>query len=481
MVATQELPHDLLAEKSLLGCLLIDSNAHDEINDLNLKTDDFFHPQYKVVFDSIMDLIHLSMPVDYVTLCTRLSDKGKLETLGEEELKGQAFILNIHEEQASSANIYYYAKTVKEKAILRNIIKVSQKIVQESYSFSGDTKDFLSKVESNFFKITQEIKTGSMKKLSACLIDNLTDLENNDRKLGELVGLSTGFDHLDAKLLGLQAGQLIIVAARPGMGKTSLALNIAMNSIEHSKLPVAIFSLEMLASELSLRILSSYAKIDSKKLRTKNLYDNELKQLGATVQTLANYPIYINDDGGTTIFDIQSECRKIKAEHGLGIVIVDYVQLMKPHSATTFREQQIAEISRGLKVLSKELECPVMALSQLNRGVESRTDKRPTLSDLRESGALEQDADVVLLVYRDDCYYPDSSREKGIAEIIIGKNRSGEAGVVKLGWKGSYTSFVNLAPQEYDELTNNNSSSSHSSSNSNHQSAINYNNDYYRT
>ncbi|MBF0300263.1 MAG: replicative DNA helicase [Oligoflexia bacterium] len=475
MIETQELPHDLLAEKSLLGCLLIDSDAHDEINDLNIKKEDFFHPQYRVVFESIMDIIFASRPVDYVTVCTRLSDIGKLETLGNEELKGQEFILNIHEEQASSANIYYYAKTVKEKSILRNVIKMSHKIVQEAHTFSGDTKDFLAKVESTFFKITQEVKTGSMKKLSACLVENLTDLENNDRKLGELVGLSTGFDFLDSKLLGLQAGQLVIVAARPGMGKTSLALNIAMNSVEQSKLPVAIFSLEMLANELSLRILSSYAKIDAKKLRTKSLNEHELKQIGSTVQTLANYPIYINDEGNITILDIQSECRKIKAENGLGVVIIDYIQLMRSHTGNPSREQQIAEISRGLKILSKELECPVITLSQLNRSVESRADKKPTLSDLRESGSLEQDADVVLLVYRDDFYYPDTSKEKNVAEIIIGKNRSGETGIIKLGWRGPYTSFVNLAPQEYDELSYNNNPKN------NNNPAINYNNDYYRS
>jgi replicative DNA helicase len=443
-----DLPHDLLSEKSLLGCLLVDGGAFDEIVSLSLQRGDFYHPQYGTIFECIQDLVNSRSPIDFVTLCSKLSDLGKLESLGDSENKGQSFILTLIEDQASAANIVHYAQIVKNKSVLRELVRTADKISSEGKEYSGDVTEFISKVESRFFKLTQDVRGGGMKKLSACLLDNLKELEDQDRRPGELSGISTGYDNLDARLLGMQAGQLIIVAARPGMGKTAFGLNVAINSVKRSGLPVAIFSLEMLSNELSMRILSSEAKVDSKRLRTKSLRDTELKSIGSAIQRLANYHIYINDDGGVTILDIQSECRKIKAENSLGLVVVDYVQLMRSHTGNPSREQQISEISRGLKGLAKELECPIIALSQLNRGVESRTDKRPNVSDLRESGALEQDADVVMLIYRDDFYFPDTSKDKGMAEIIVGKNRAGETGTVRLAWKGSYTTFVELANEQ---------------------------------
>lgn len=450
----QELPKDLLAEKSLLGCLLIDQQSYDDLSQLSLRKDDFFHPQYRIVFESIQDLVVAGRPVDYVTLCSRLSETGKLDSLGSEDLKGQAFILNLIEEQASSANILHYARTVKDKSVLRSIIKTANRAATRALTYSGETRELIADVESQFFKITQEIRSSGIKKLGACLLENLSDLESNQRRVGELTGLSTGFDHLDSILLGMQAGQLIIVAARPGMGKTALGLNIAVNCVKKSGLPVMIFSLEMMSQELSLRILSSISRIEFKKLRCKNLKENDLKKLGIAVKQVSSYPIFITDDGHVTILDIQSECRKIKAEYGLGLIIVDYVQLLRSHTGNPSREQQISEISRGLKMLAKELTCPVLALSQLNRGVESRVDKRPQVSDLRESGALEQDADVVLLIYRDDFYFPDTSKDKGLAEVIVGKNRSGETGTVKLAFHGPYTSFAGLTRDPYEDLKN---------------------------
>ena len=250
--------------------------------------------------------------------------------------------------------------------------------------------------------------------------------------------------------MGMKPGQLIILAARPGMGKTSLALNIAINSVAETGLPIGVFSLEMMAHELSFRLLSSSAKVDSKKLKTKEFLDTDLRSIYRAVKELSGYPIFINDKG-VNIFDIQSQCRKIKDEQGLGLVVIDYLQLMNSHTKNPSREQQIAEISRGLKEMAKELECPVFCLSQLNRGVESRPgNKRPNVSDLRESGAIEQDADVVMMIYRDDFYNPDT-KTPGVAEIIIGKNRSGQTGVAKLAWVGPYTSFENLAYVENSE------------------------------
>jgi replicative DNA helicase len=442
----KELPHDYLAERSLLGCLIIDGGSFDQVIDLSLAREDFYHPHYGHIYEAIREVQIKNLPIDFVTVCARLADRGILDQLGHDEERGQSFILRLIEDQASSANVFYYARLVKEKSLLRKIIIMAQRIAEDGQRPMEDTREFLSQIESYFYKLSNEVRVGGVKKLATCLKENLQELADPQRKPGELLGISTGFRYLDEKLLGMRAGQLIIVAARPGMGKTSFGLNIAVHVAKQVGLPVAIFSFEMLAHELSMRILSHDAKIDSKKLRMKDFHEMDLKNLAVSFEKLSSLPIFIEDSGFLTIQDIQSSCRKIRSEHGLGLVLIDYVQLMKANASIQSREQQISEISRGLKHLAKELECPVMALSQLNRGVESRTEKRPMVSDLRESGSLEQDADVVCLIYRDDFYFPES-KEKGIAEIIIGKNRAGETGTVKLAWKGSYTSFTNLVPE----------------------------------
>lgn len=438
-----ELPHDLLAEKALVGCLIIDGTAYAEISNLKLNSSQFYDPRYGLVFDVITDLSLANRAIDFVTVCNRLKDKGKLEEVG-----GEFFVSALTEDQASSANVYEYAKIVKDKFSVREIIKTAMRVVQMGMTYNGEAEDFIQDVESSFFKLTNEAKTGGMVKINATLRENLKELEDTSRKIGEISGLSTGYPRLDEKLLGMQPGQLIVLAARPAMGKTSLALNIAVSSCLQSGLPVAIFSLEMLATELSMRILTGRAKVDSKRVRTKNFLDTDLRSLARATQELSSLPIYINDSGNTTILDIQSQCRKIKADQGLGLIVIDYLQLMGSTNKTAQREQQIAEISRGLKTMAKELGCPVIALSQLNRGVESRPDKRPTTADLRESGAIEQDADIVMFVYRDEVYFKDSTKEPGVAEIIVGKNRAGEIGTAKLAWVGAYTSFENLAHRE---------------------------------
>ena len=441
----KDLPHDLLAEKSLLSCLIIDGSNFDEVSDLSILKEDFFHPQYGIVFDNIKDLYLSNQPIDFVTICSKLKGVGQLELIG-----GQAFILDIAEEQVSSANVYYYAKIVKDKSAFRNIVKTASKISEMGKDFTGDIQDFIAEVEGSFFKLTNDAKYGGMLKLNNCLKQNLKDLEDDSRAPGEISGLSTGYGKLDTLILGMQPGQLIVCAGRPGMGKTALGLNIALQACGSSGLPIAIFSLEMLANELSMRLLSSKSKVDSRKMKTKNFLDTDLSLIGSAIQELSTYPIYINDSGNVTIFDIQSQCRKIKTEQGLGLVIIDYLQLMKSHGSNPSREQQISEISRGLKSMAKELECPVLALSQLNRGVESRPNKRPNVSDLRESGSIEQDADIVMMIYRDEFYNADT-KEPGIAEIIVGKNRSGETGTAKLKWVGAYTSFENIAYENFDQ------------------------------
>jgi len=434
-----ELPHDLLAEKSLLSCLIIDSNAFDEISDLKLEGPHFYHPKYGIVFDAIADLVNSRKPVDYVTLCSHLADRSKLEEVG-----GQSFILDISEDQVSSVNINHYGRIVKDKASMRDIISKSSRITDMGKSWNGDTSDFLAEVEKTFFGITNEAKSNKMTKINECLKENIKELEDTSRIKGEINGSPTGYPSLDKLLLGMQPGQLIVLAARPAMGKTALALNFAQNVCDHTKLPVAVFSLEMMAKELSMRLLTQRAKVDSKRIRQKDLLDSDLRKIGVGIQQLSELPIYINDNGGANLLDIQSACRKIKAESGLALVVIDYLQLMSSHSKNLPREQQISEISRGLKEMAKELECPVITLSQLNRGVEARPNKRPLASDLRESGAIEQDADIIMFVYRDEYYNPES-KDKGLAEIIVGKNRGGEVGTAKLAFVGAHTSFENVA------------------------------------
>lgn len=439
---SNELPHDLLAEKALVGCLIIDGSVFDEISNLKLNSSQFYDPRYGMIYDVITDLSLANKAIDYVTVCSKLQEKGKLEEVG-----GQSFVLSLVEDQASAANVYDYAKIVKDKSSMRDIVRTAQRVVQMGLSYTGEADDFIQEVESSFFKLTNDAKTGGMVKINSTLKENLRELEDTSRAIGEISGLSTGYPELDKKLLGMQPGQLIVLAARPAMGKTSLALNVAVQTCLQSGLPVAIFSLEMMATELSMRLLTGRAKVDSKRVRQKNFLDTDLRSIGKAIQELSSLPIFINDSGNTTILDIQSQCRKIKAEQGLGLIVIDYLQLMGSINKSLQREQQIAEISRGLKMMAKELGCPVIALSQLNRGVEARPNKRPNTSDLRESGAIEQDADIVLFVYRDEVYYPDT-KEPGIAEIIVGKNRAGEIGTAKLAWVGAYTSFENLSHRD---------------------------------
>jgi replicative DNA helicase len=316
-----ELPHDLLAEKALVGCLIIDGNVFDEISNLKITSEQFYDPRYGMIFDVIADLSLGNRAIDYVTVCSKLQEKGKLEEVG-----GQSFVLSIVEDQASSANVYDYAKIVKDKSSIREILRTAMRVVQMGMTFTGNAEDFIQDVESQFFKLTNDAKTGGMVKLNATLKHNLKELEDTSRLMGEISGLSTGYPRLDELLLGMQPGQLIVLAARPAMGKTSLALNMAVSACLQSGLPVAIFSLEMLATELSMRLLTGRAKVDSKRVRKKAFLDTDLRSIAKATQELSALPIYINDSGNTTILDIQSQSRKIKADQGLGLIVIDYLQ-----------------------------------------------------------------------------------------------------------------------------------------------------------
>lgn len=434
-----ELPHDLGAEKALLGCLLIDNQSFDEISDVSLSPDDFYHPQYSIIFGALKDLHLESQPIDIVTVSSKLNDQGKLEKIG-----GQTALVNICDEIGSSANVEHYAKLIKQKAVLREVVRTATRVMQTGTNFSGDVEAFLSDVEASFFKLTSQSKSGNkMITVKEALYENLKELERPARAKGEITGITTGYNSINAKLLGLQPGQLIIMAARPGMGKTALALNWAVNAAREHKGAVAVFSYEMMYAELSMRLLSSESGVDSRKLRTKDFNEMDLRAISGAVQKLSNLNLYINDNGATNLIDIRSYCRKLKAEHGLTMIVIDYLQLMPMHVKKQSREQEIAELSRGLKMMASELSVPIIALSQLNRSAAARTDRRPQLQDLRESGSLEQDANVVVLIHRED-YYDPNTPKKGIAEIIIAKNRSGEPGTVELGWIGSQTKFTEI-------------------------------------
>lgn len=439
-ISNRELPHDLIAEKSLLGCLLVDSHAFDEISDLSLMKEDFHHPRYGIIFDCVKDLATLNQPIDFVTVCSKLTARAKLEEVG-----GKEFVAALAEDQASSANIYHYAKIVKGKSSMRTLIRTAMNVVDSGMGHTGEVDTFIRDVEASFFKLTNEAKSGRMTTLNQSLKEVIKDMQNPARKPGEIGGLPSGYHKLDEYLLGLQPGQMIVIAGRPGSGKTALGINIAVNACFETKLPIAIFSLEMQAKELSIRILSYRARVENRKFKMKTFDAMDMQNIARAMNELSEMPIQINDSGAVTLPDIQSQCRKIKAERGLGMIVIDYLQLMKSHSNTPSREQQIAEISRGIKMMAKELECPVIVLSQLNREAE-KDGKRPSTSQLRESGAIEQDADVIMLVYREDLNNFDN--KTNIAEVIIGKNRAGSQGVVQLAWKGEYTSFEPLAKMD---------------------------------
>lgn len=428
-----EFPHDLLAEKSLIGCLLVDNKSFDDVTDLNIVADDFYHVHYGIIFQAIKDQYILGMPYDIVTVSSRLADTGKLERIG-----GNTALYTICEEVGSPANIFEYAKIVKEKATLREVMRTASHIYSASASFATDLKSFLEEVESSFFKLTSQNKNNRLIPIKDSLFENLKELERPARAPGEIVGITTGLQSLDKVLLGLQPGQLMVIAARPGVGKTALALNMAVAAAKQTQLPVAIFSYEMSHVELSMRVLATESAVDSRKMKTKSFTETDLRSIGKAVATVSNLPLYVSDVGGNTLFDIRSYCRKLKAQQGLGMIVIDYLQLMPPATKKQSREQEIAELSRGLKMLAGELKVPVIALSQLNRASEARTGKKPQLSDLRESGSIEQDANIVCLMYRKD------EEKKGVVTVDVAKNRNGEPGDVDLSWIGNIFKFGDM-------------------------------------
>jgi replicative DNA helicase len=431
------LPHSIEAEQSVIGSMIMDKDAITTASEI-VSSEDFYQHQYGLLFDAMVELFNEGKPVDLITLQEKLKEKELPP-----ELSSIDFIRELITSVPTSANVKYYANIVKEKAVLRRLIKVTEGISNECYMNREKLEVILEQAEKQVFDVVQNKSSGDFVSIKDIVIRSLESIESAAKNKGSVTGVSTGFYDLDYKTAGLQPSDLILIAARPSMGKTAFVLNIAEYVAIKSNVTTAIFSLEMSKDQLVKRIISMNSKVDSQAIRTGDLKDEDWVKLVESARSIGNSNLIIDDTPGISIGELRSKCRKFKLEHNLGLVIIDYLQLMSGGKKSESRQQEISEISRSLKALAREISAPVIALSQLSRAVEQRPDKRPMLSDLRESGAIEQDADVVMFIYRDD-YYNHDSEDAGVSEIIIGKQRNGPTGTVKLAWLSQYTKFANL-------------------------------------
>jgi len=443
-------PHSIEAESSVLGGLLLDNGAWDRVADL-LNDSDFYRYEHRLTYSAIAALVNASKPADVVTVFEHLQNLGKAEEVG-----GLAYLNSLAQYVPSAANIRRYAEIVRERAVLRKLVAASDEISTSAFNPQGKpVAKILDEAEQKIFKIGEEgsrMKEGfqSMDRLVVDLLDRVQEMADNPQ---DVTGVPTGFIDLDRMTAGLQGGDLIVLAARPSMGKTAFAINIAEHVALNEGLPVAVFSMEMGAAQLAVRIVGSIGRINQGHLRTGKLTDEEWPRLTEAIEKLRHVSLHIDETPGLTPSELRANARRLARTCGkLGLIVVDYLQLMSGSSSDggDNRATELGEISRGLKMLAKELQCPVIALSQLNRSVEQRTDKRPMMSDLRESGAIEQDADIIMFIYRDD-YYNKDSKEPNVAEIIIGKQRNGPTGTVKLFFQKNQTRFENLAMGSGDD------------------------------
>lgn len=430
-------PHDLEAEQAVLSSIFMDRDAAAAAFEL-LAGDDFYRPDHKEVFEAALELYRTGSPIDVITVKNKLDEKNLFEQLG-----GIQFLSSLASSAGSSVNIKHYARIVEEKALLRRLIRLNADIMQESYKASESVEAILERAESGIFNIIKNRHSEEFYHIRDVALDAFEKIEDIYKSKGRLTGVPTGFVDFDQKTAGLQKSDLILLAARPSMGKTAFALNIAQNAAIRANVPTAIFSLEMSREQLVNRMLCSEAKMDAQKLRTGDLNDEDWLMLVEAMGPLSDAPIYIDDTPGISPMELRAKCRRLKLEQGLGLIVIDYLQLMSGNSKNDSRQQEISEISRSLKAIAREMEAPVIALSQLSRACEQRADHRPMLSDLRESGAIEQDADVVSFLYRDEYYFPDTEK-KNQAELIIAKQRNGPTGTVDLTWLGQYTRFGNM-------------------------------------
>lgn len=431
------MPNSIEAEQSVIGCMIMDRDAIVIASEI-LTADDFYHQQYAAFFDAIVELHNNGQPVDVVTLQDKLREKdipaevASMETLGD-------LIAAV----PVTVNVASYANIVKDKAMLRRIIRVNQEIENDCYNGKESVEQILDKTEHDIFQLVQNRGTSEFMPIRQIVMNAIHKIELASKQKGSVTGIPTGFIDLDYQTAGLQPSDLVLIAARPSMGKTAFVLNVAQYAAFHENIPTAIFSLEMSKEQLVNRLFSLESRVDAQKLRTGNLQESEWEKLIEGAGVIGNSPLIIDDTPGISIPELRSKCRKYKLDKDLKLIIIDYLQLMSGSGRTESRQQEISEISRSLKALARELNVPVIALSQLSRAVEQRPDHRPMLSDLRESGAIEQDADVVMFLYRDD-YYNHDTELKNISEVIVAKQRNGPIGTVQLAWLPEYTKFANL-------------------------------------
>jgi len=444
---SSSLPHSVEAEQSVIGGLLQDAAHFDAVSE-TVSGRDFFKAAHSPIFDAMVQLVEREQPIDVITVAEFLQSKDELDSVG-----GLDYLSDLATEVPSSANVVAYAKIVRERATLRQLISAASEISRASFNPAGlASDDLLQLAEKRVMEIAEERpKEGGFESVNTLLkqtIDKIDLLFNSD---DDITGVSTGIDELNEKTSGWQPGELVILAARPSMGKTALALNFVEAAIFTTEAPVLVFSLEMPADALTMRMLSSVGRIDQGRLRNGALIEEDWPKLEMAARKLKDKKLFIDDTAGLTPTDLRARVKRVAREHGNpSMIMVDYLQLMHVAGATEGRTQEISEISRSMKALAKEYECPVVCLSQLNRGVEQRPNKRPMNSDLRESGAIEQDADVILFIYRDE-YYNEESTEKGVAELIIGKQRNGEIGTCRAAFVGKFTRFDNLSPEYFQQ------------------------------
>ena len=431
-------PQNLEAEQSVLGSVLLEPEALSRVLEVMIG-DDFYREAHRKIFASMLDLYRKGTPVDLITLTEILQNKGQLDEIG-----GASYLTSLTDAIPSAIHVDVYARIIREKSILRRLINRATEIASKGYSFAGDAEDLLDEAEKSIFEISEDKINPLVYPLSLVIKETIPVLEHLYDRKESVTGVPSGFTQLDKLTSGFQNSDLVIIAGRPSMGKTALALNIARNAAVDHEVPVVVFSLEMSRQQLAIRMICSEARVDSNKVRTGFIGEQEWPKLTAAAGNLSEAPIFIDDSPTLSVLQLRAKARRLKSERGLGLVVVDYLQLMKGREGSERREQEISEISRSLKALAKELNLPVIALSQLNRRPEGRDDKKPVLADLRESGAIEQDADVICFIFREEMY-EENSKHKGIAEILLRKHRNGPTGSVSLAFLDRYTRFENLA------------------------------------
>ena len=432
-------PHSAEAEKSVLGAAMLSKDALFDVMEV-VKPADFYDENHKEIFQAMIDLNRKNAPVDALTVAEQLKKRNSLEMVG-----GRAYIASLSSMTPTTSNAMEYGRIVAEKASVRRLIETADDIVTKGYDGTMDANQMLDYAESGIFEISQARQKGQYSHIRDVLVENLAIIDRAEQMDGGLTGITTGFSKLDEMTSGMQKSDLIILAARPAMGKTAFALSLARNAAVKGKASVMIFSLEMAKEQLTQRLLSMESKVDLQTLKTGRLERRDWDDLNVALDILSNSNIHIDDTAGISIMEMKSKCRRLKAEAGLDLVIIDYLQLMNPEGKADSRTQEISVISRNLKLLARELDCPVLVLSQLSRAPEQRTDHRPMLSDLRESGSIEQDADIVIFLYRDEYYNKEDTEKPGECEVIVAKHRSGPTGSVDVAWIERYTQFKDKA------------------------------------